>query len=64
MKMNIRICGTSLQEIQTALLHLSNERLESNCTGFFDGVEYDYEFVDSDDLYSDDSNKDVISPNA
>ncbi len=60
--MNLKICG-SLQEIRSVLMALATEPLESNATGTINCADYDYDFVDADDLYSDDSDLPVINPN-
>lgn len=63
MKMTLRICANDSATIQRMLKALSEETLESNCCGSLAGGDFDYDFVDSDDLYSDDSNKPIIEPN-
>jgi hypothetical protein len=63
MKMDLKLCANTVEEIKAALKALSCERLESNACGNIDGVAFDYDFVDSSDLYSDDRGKPTISPN-
>lgn len=64
MKMTLRICANDSATIQKVLKALSEETLESNCCGCLPGGgDFDYDFVDSDDLYSDDRNKPIIEPN-
>ena len=61
-KMHLRICGDSLKEIRACLKGLSEDRLHSNAYGHESGADFDYSFVMSDDLYSEDDEKDVIDP--
>lgn len=62
MKMTIRLCANTVEEIKMALIKLAEERFESNACGVIQGVDFDYDFVNSDDLYSDDSCKPTIQP--
>jgi hypothetical protein len=61
MKMSLKICGT-LEQIKNILRELSIQCLHSNECGIIHGGEYDYAFVDSEDLYSDDSTRIVVNP--
>lgn len=62
LKMTLKICGKDVKAIKEVLEHLSNERLEANCYGTHKDSEFDYDFVKSDDLYSNDLNKKVVNP--
>ena len=59
MKMTLRICGLTVQDIKQTLRILSEERLHSNCT---DCSTFDYDFVDSNDLWKYTGNLPCIEP--
>lgn len=63
--MNIRIVADNVKEIKDVLKKLSEqETLSSNChVSIIEGAEYDYEFVRSDCIFSNDSRKKVVNPN-
>ena len=62
MKMELKICAKDVETIKRVLRVLSEDRLVSNCTGCIEGGDFDYSFVGSNDLYSDDKNEPVIKP--
>ncbi len=62
LKINLKICAPSVVEIQKILMQLSQFPLESNCTGMDGESIYDYNFVESDDVWVDDKEKIVIHP--
>ena len=64
MKLTLKMCFTTVEELRSALKSFSGERFESNACGIIEGVDFDYDFVDSNDLYSDDGDKETITPNA
>ena len=64
MKLTLKMCAGTVDELRTALKAFSDERFESNACGTMEGVDFDYDFVDSNDLYSDDRDKPTITPNA
>ena len=51
-----------MNRIRETLRTLAEGHLDSNAGGSIDEAIFDYEFVDSNDLYSDDDNCDVVSP--
>lgn len=61
-KLNLRICAPDFEGIKNILKVLIDDRFYSNCTGDVAGGHFDYDFVESDDLYSDDDDKEVIDP--
>lgn len=63
MKLTLRMCFNSVDELRAALKRFSNEHFESNACGIIENVDYDYYFVDGNDLYSDDGDKETIFPN-
>lgn len=65
MKMSLKLCGNSLAEIRSALLALSqDENWESNCCGTIEGVDFSYDFVMKDNVFSDDGDELVIDPHS
>ena len=64
MKLTLRMCSKTVDELRAALRSFSDERFESNACGTIEGVDFDYDFVDSNDLYSDDGDKATITPNS
>ena len=63
-KMNLRIVAADVSAIRHALRQIANGRLSSNECVIISGVaEYDYDFVHSEDVFSQDGNKKVIDPN-
>ena len=61
MKLTLRMCFKTVEELRAALKSFSEENFESNACGIIDGVDFDYDFVDSNDLYSDDGDKTTIT---
>lgn len=61
-KLNLRICARDLNGIKNILKILLNNKFYSNCTGDLAYGYFDYDFVESDDLYSIDDNKEIINP--
>ena len=62
--MSVKILANNLKDIQSVLKYLSEQKdLESNCFCEAGGVEYDYDFVISDSVFSKDSRKKVVNPN-
>ena len=62
MKMILKIVAKDLSGLQKALKALSQEKyLDSNCYMQIDDTEIDYDIIDSDDVYGDDSQCKVIS---
>lgn len=63
MKMSLNIVAPTLEGIRKALKELSEAYLNSNEFGETYGYTYDYSFVDSDNVFSDNSDVMVINPN-
>ena len=62
MKLHLKICADNIHVIQKILNQLSQDRLEDNQCGTVHGGDYDFDFVNSNDLYSDDSDLDTMQP--
>jgi hypothetical protein len=62
MKMSLTLCAKNVDEIRAALQTLSMEKFESNCSGTIGEVDFDYDFVSSSDLWSDDRDSSTITP--
>lgn len=62
MKLTLKMCFKTVDELRVALKSFSDERFESNAGGIIEGVDFDYDFVNSNNLYSDDSDKPTIVP--
>ncbi len=60
--MSLKICSPTVEGIKRVLKTLSEERFESNMSGAILEAGFDYDFVDSDNLYSDDRKLPVIKP--
>jgi hypothetical protein len=61
--MSLKIVGKDVASIKKALQFLAEERFDSNCHGEIEGdISYDYDFLDSNDVFSDDFYQKVIDP--
>ena len=62
MKMSLTIIAPTVEEIKRVMKLLAQERLESNCSGDEGMASFNYDFVDSNDLFSEDGHLPTINP--